>query len=127
MWTHQRDTLQQVQEKTLALDDTHQKAFDEIKRIIACDVTLAHPDYSIPFEIYTDASSRQLGVVNIHNNRPIAYFSRKRSEMQRNYSVTELELLSIVEILKEFKGILWGQRIKIFTDQKPYAGSSRLN
>ena len=46
------------------------------------------------------------------------FFSRKLSETQRKYSVTELELLSIVECLKEFKGMLWGQRIKVFTDHK---------
>ena len=34
------------------------------------------------------------------------------------YLVTELELLSIVECLKEFKGMLWGQRIKVYTDRK---------
>ena len=34
------------------------------------------------------------------------------------YSITELELLSIVETLKEFKGMLWGQRIKVFTEHK---------
>jgi len=34
------------------------------------------------------------------------------------YSVTEQELLAIVECLKEFKGMLWGQRIKVYTDHK---------
>ena len=38
------------------------------------------------------------------------------SETQPKYSVTELELLAIVETLKEFKGVLWGQRIKVWTD-----------
>jgi len=32
------------------------------------------------------------------------------------YSITELELLA--ETLKEFKGMLWGQRIKVYTDHK---------
>lgn len=35
---------------------------------------------------------------------------------QEKYSITELELLSIVEMLKEFRGMLWGMKIKIYTD-----------
>ncbi len=38
--------------------------------------------------------------------------------MQQKYSVTAIELLAIVETLKEFKGMLWGQDIKVFTDHK---------
>ena len=49
----------------------------------------------------------QLGAVITQENRPIA-----------KYSVTEIELLAIVETLKEFKGMLWGHRIKIYTDHK---------
>ncbi len=36
--------------------------------------------------------------------------------MQQHYIVTKIELLAIVETLKEFKGMLWGQRLKVFTD-----------
>jgi hypothetical protein len=36
--------------------------------------------------------------------------------MQCKYSVTKIELLAIVETLKEFKGMLWGQSIKVYTD-----------
>jgi hypothetical protein len=50
--------------------------------------------------------------------KPLAFFSRKLSKAQRKYSITEVELLSIVECLKEFKGMLWGQRLKVFTDHK---------
>ena len=96
----------------------HQDAFEATKIALAREVMLAYPDFTIPFDIYTDASSRQLGAVICQRNRPIAFFSRKLSETQRKYSVTELELLSIVECLKEFKGMLWGQRIKVYTDHK---------
>ncbi|MCP4746765.1 MAG: hypothetical protein GY874_11590 [Desulfobacteraceae bacterium] len=37
---------------------------------------LAYPDYSKPFEIYCDASTRQLGAVVVQNNRPIAFLVR---------------------------------------------------
>ncbi len=35
--------------------------------------------------------------------------------MQQKYSVTEIELLAILETLKEIKGMLWGQDIKVYT------------
>ena len=44
--------------------------------------------------------------------------SRKLSETQMKFSVTKFELLSIVKCLKQFKGMLWGQQIKVYTDHK---------
>ena len=99
-------------------DEVHQKAFDMVKTTIAKDVVLAYPDYDKTFEVYTDASSTQLGSVITQSNRPLAFFSRKLSDTQRRYSVTEIELLAIVETLKEFKGMLWGQKLVVFTDHQ---------
>ncbi len=59
-----------------------------------------------------------MGAVIIQDNRPIAFFSRKLSGAQSKYTVTKLELLAIVETLKEFKGMLWGQRLNVYTDHK---------
>ncbi len=59
-----------------------------------------------------------MGAVIAQDNWPIAFFSRKLSKMQQKCSVTEIELLVIVKTLKEFKGMLWGQNIKVFTDHK---------
>jgi hypothetical protein len=67
---------------------------------------LAWLDYSKAFEIYTDTSSKQLGAVITQDNRPIVFFSRKLSDTQCKYSVTEIELLAIVKTLKEFRGML---------------------
>ena len=99
-------------------DLIHQKAFDDVKATIAKEVVLAYPDFSKTFEIYTDTSTMQLGAVITQDNKPIAFFSRKLSATQSKYSVTEIELLAIVETLKEFKGMLWGQSIKVYTDHK---------
>ncbi len=68
--------------------------------------------------MYTDSSKLQLGVVITQNNRPLAFFSRKLSTAQQKHSVTKQELLAIVEALKEFKGMLWGQPITVYTDHK---------
>ncbi len=65
-----------------------------------------------------DASSCHLGAVITQKGRLIAFFSCKLTDMQHKYSFTGLELLSIVETLKEFKGMLWGQQIKVYTDHK---------
>ena len=91
-------------------DEVHQIAFDNVKATIARDVVLAYPDYSKEFQIYTDALSKQLGAVVTQGNKPIVFFSRKLTETQQRYSMTKFELLAIVETLKEFKGILWGQK-----------------
>ena len=55
-----------------------------------------------------------MGAVITQQNRPIVLLST----MQQKYSVTEIELLAIVETLKAFKGMLWGQQIKVYTDHK---------
>ena len=68
--------------------------------------------------MFVDASKQQLSMVITQNNQPITFFSRKLSDTQMKYSVTKLELLSIVECLKEFKGMLWGQWIKVYMDHK---------
>jgi hypothetical protein len=78
-------------------DEVHHRAFNHVKATIAKDVVLAYPDYSKVFEIYADASSKQLGAVIIQDNRPIAFFSKKLSNMQCKYSVTEIELLAIAK------------------------------
>ena len=79
---------------------------------------MAYPDYDKVFEVYTDACETQLGSVIIQSNRPLAFFSRKLSETQRKYSVTKKDLLAIVETLKEFKGMLWGQKLIVYTDHQ---------
>ena len=68
----------------MALDKVHQIAFDNVnvKATIARDVVLAYPDYLQEFDIYTDASSRQLGAVITQGNKPIAFFRRKLTEIQ---------------------------------------------
>ncbi len=63
--------------------EVHHRAFHHLKATITKEVVLAYLDYSKVFEIYTDASSKQLlGVVITQDNRPIMFFSLKLSIAQ---------------------------------------------
>ena len=86
--------------------------------MISEETLLNYPNWTKPFTIHTDASDYQLGAVISQDNKPIAFFSRRLSKAQKNYTTTEKELLSIVECLKQFRGILFGYPINIFSDHK---------
>jgi hypothetical protein len=88
-----------IKKKPWHWDSIHQIAFDNVKKIITKEVVLAYPDFTKPFEIYTNASTKQLGVVITQDNRPVAFFNRELSGAQSKYTVTKLELLAIVETL----------------------------
>ncbi len=88
------------------MDEVYQRAFDHVKATTAKEVVMAYPDYSKVFEIYKDASGKQLGAVITQDNKPIAFFSWKLSNVQSKYNVTKIELLVVVKTWKEFKEML---------------------
>ena len=49
----------------------------------------------------------------MHQNKPIAFYSRKLNSAQKRYTTGEQQLLSIVETLKEFRNILIGHNTRI--------------
>ena len=112
--------------KKIKWESKHQDSFDRIKKVLAKETILNYPKFDRPFDIHTDASDRQLGAVISQDGKPLAFYSRKLSSAQRNYTTTEQELLSIVETLKEFRNILLGQIIKVHTDHKNLVHESEL-
>jgi hypothetical protein len=70
------------------------------------------PDFNKVFETHTDASDYQIGSVISQDQKPIAFYSKKLTATQRNYTVGEKEMLSIVETLNEFCTMLLGHKLK---------------
>lgn len=123
MWIRRSEVLAPLTELTgkdtkFVWTDRHQKSFDTMKRIISKETLLAYPNFNETFDIHTDASHTQLGAVISQDGKPIAFYSRKLNPAQTRYTTTERELLAIVETLKEFRNILLGQQIRVYTDHK---------
>ena len=57
--------------------DAEQKAFYEIKRIVACNTLLIYPYSSKRFDIHTDASDFHLGALIIQYGKTISFYSRE--------------------------------------------------
>ena len=68
----------------------HQEVFDKVKRIVVEEVILAYPSYGELFEIYSDASKRQVSAVITQNEKSLAFFLRKLNRAQQKYYITEL-------------------------------------
>ena len=70
-----------------------------------------------------DASSTALGgVLQQHQDGqwcPLAFFSRKLSSAERNYSTFGRELLAIYSAIKHFRYFLEGRPFTVLTDHKP--------
>ena len=85
---------------------------------ISNGVLLAYPDFNAPFEIHTDASKLYIGAVISQKGKTVAFYSWNMNSAQQNYTTTDKELLSIVASLKEFRNILLGHQIMVYTDHK---------
>lgn len=109
----------QVGQKKLLWSQECQKAFETAKALLAKDAFLRYPDHNKPFHVYCDASDLQLGAAILQEGVPVAFYSRKLNSAQRNYTVGEKEILSIVETLKEYRTMLFGcKELHVHTDHK---------
>ncbi len=80
---------------------------------------LMYLDPTKTFHVYSDASSKfAMGAVLVQDGKVISTFSRKLNNAHLKYTVTDQELLAILEACKHFKQIIHGCVITVHTDHK---------
>jgi hypothetical protein len=100
----------------------HQKAFEGLKKVLSTEPLLIYPDFSQPFIIACDASTKAIGAVlsQIRDgaDRPIAYCSRQLNQAESKYSTTELELLAFLFATKQFRCYIYGRKFTAYADNR---------
>lgn len=104
----------------------HHCAFEELKNALLETVVLAHPDFSRPFILSTDASQDGLGAVlsqvqeGESRARPIAFASKALTRAQSNYPAHRLEFLALKwAVCHKFSHWLKGHTFTVWTDNNP--------
>ena len=104
--------------RTLKLMQVEQDVFEKIKRIVGSNTLLTYLDFNETLKMYTDSIPLQLRAVISQKEKHIAFYSRKLTDAQQLYTVSERNLIRIVETLKEFRTVLLGHKLRIYTDHK---------
>lgn len=107
-------------EEPFVWSEACQKAFDTINTCLVNATTLHYPSFSHSFIVSTDASLVGLGMALSQKidgiEYPIAFASRTLKPSEKKYSITELEMLAILESLHLWNVYLSHQNFVIKTD-----------
>ena len=99
-----------------------QRAFEELKRALTGPSVMGYPRDDCKFILDTDACDVSIGAVLSQiqqgRERVIAYASRTLNKAERNYCVTDRELLAVKHFTEHFKHYLLGRNFVIRTDHQ---------
>jgi hypothetical protein len=101
----------------------HGEAFERLRSVFAASIHLSHPRTDLPYVIYTDASCYAISGILMQTDEEgrtsiISTASRVLSPTERRYTTCEQELLAVVYALQKFRLYVYGQKIRLNTDNK---------
>ena len=97
----------------------HDEAFKNLKKAVACDITLKFPDPTGTYQVYCDASMYGVGAILVQDGKPVAFYSKKFTKEQINYSTYEQEFTAVVHALRVWRCYLEGVKFTLYTDHQP--------
>ena len=108
---------------TFTWSDDCMIAFNKLKAALTGPSVMAYPLTDSPFILDTDASDTAIGAVlsQIQNGeeKVVAYASRSMNKAERNYCVTDKELLAVKHFIEYFYQYLMGRHFVCRTDHQP--------
>jgi RNase H-like domain found in reverse transcriptase/Integrase zinc binding domain/Integrase core domain len=104
-----------------------EESFQKLKQRLLEPPILGYPCFTLPFVVYTDASSFGAGAVLCQHQDPdrpenetvIAYTSRHLNDREAKWSTVEKEAFAIVHAVTVFYPYLWGRKFTVITDHNP--------
>lgn len=125
---------------TFKLLDTHRAAIDALKQALVDDCMLAHFKFDLPTKLSCDASDKAVGGILMQEEtlinektlveekswRPISYYSQVLLPHQKNYTVSEKELLGILIGITKFRNYLEGKEFTVETDHHALCQLTKL-
>lgn len=100
--------------------EQHDKAFDEVKKLVANHPVLKYYNINDEVTIQCDASERGLGATLLQNGQPVAFASRTLSAVEQRYAQIEKECLAIVFGCQKFSQyITRREKVTVESDHKP--------
>ena len=97
-----------------------QDVFDRLKTLLTTSLITTFPDFSLPFHLYTDASTAGFGTilpqVREGKERIICCASRSLNQVEKAYPATKLECLAIVWAVAKFRPYLMSMPFEVYTD-----------
>jgi hypothetical protein len=108
-------TVNGVDVVTASQTDEAQAAFRSLIVAVTSAPVLVMPRFDREFIVKTDAAAL-FGIGGVlsqvdddNHERVVAYYGRRLTKHQKNYTVTEIELLAAVEGIKTWRPYLWGR------------------
>jgi len=112
-------------EKAWEWGDKQQEAFETLKKAMITEPILQQFDPERAVTIETDASDYAIGAICSQPDEkgilhPVAYYSRKLKDSERNYDILDKEILAIIDSLQKWDTYCrtTGPKITILTDHK---------